>query len=127
MAAGGIDALLVDQGQPAGSTLAERLKIPFVTICNAVPVNRDPDVPLSGTSWDPARSWAGRLRNRACYNVFDIAARPLRQTINTYRSRWGLRPLRSLFDTTSPILELAQQTAEFDFPRRTRRSSTTSA
>jgi zeaxanthin glucosyltransferase len=115
----GVDALLVDQGQPAGSTLAERLNVPFITICNAVPVDRDPDVPLSGTTWGPARSWTDRLRNRACYRIFDIAARPLRQTINLYRSRWGMTPLRSLFDTTSPILELAQQTADFDFPRKT--------
>jgi zeaxanthin glucosyltransferase len=113
----GVDVLLVDQGQPAGSTLAERLNLPFITICNAVPVNRDPDVPLSGTSWGPARSWADRLRNRASYRIIDIAARPLRQTINRYRSRWGLTPLRSLFETTSPLLELAQQTAVFDFPR----------
>lgn len=114
-----VTALIVDQGQPAGSTLAERLNVPFVTICNAVPVDRDPAVPLSGTSWGPAQSWTDRLRNRACYRIFELAARPLLQTINTYRLRWGMTPLRSLFDTTSLILELAQQTAEFDFPRKT--------
>jgi zeaxanthin glucosyltransferase len=115
----GVTALIVDQGQPAGSTIAERLNVPFVTVCNAVPVNRDPAVPLSGTSWGPAQSWTDRLRNRACYRLFDLAARPLRQTINSYRARWGMTPLRSLFDTASPILELAQQTREFDFPRTT--------
>lgn len=115
----GVDVLLIDQGQPAGSTLAERLKVPFVTVCNAVPVDRDLNVPLSGTSWGPARSWVDRVRNRACYSIFDIAARPLRQTINSYRVGWGQAPLQSLFDTTSPILELAQQTADFDFPRNT--------
>ena len=119
MTEAGVTALIVDQGQPAGSTIAERLNVPFVTVCNAVPVNRDPAVPLSSTSWGPAQSWTDRLRNRACYRLFDLAARPLRQTINSYRSHWGMTPLRSLFDTVSPILELAQQTREFDFPRTT--------
>jgi zeaxanthin glucosyltransferase len=117
MRAAGVTALLVDQGQPAGSTIAERLDVPFITVCNAVPVDPDSSVPLSGTSWGPAHSWADRLRNRAAYRIFDLAATPLRQKINAYRSRWGLTHLRSLYDTFSPILEIAQQTVDFDFPR----------
>ena len=41
----------------------------------------------------------------------------LRQTINGYRKAWGMKSLRSLYDTFSPILELAQQTPDFDFQR----------
>ena len=57
------------------------------------------------------------MRNAAVYETFDIVATPLRQKINSYRSRWGLTPLRSLYETGSPVLQLAQQTADFDFPR----------
>ena len=122
MRAAGVTALLVDQGQPAGSSIAERLGVPFVTVCNAVPMDPDPDVPLSATNWGPAQSSLERVRNRAVYRVFDLAATPMRRTINAYRTRWGLRRLASLYSTFSPLLELAQQTEDFDFPRRARPS-----
>src|SRR5687767_14318409 len=35
----GIDALLVDQMEPAGGAVAEHLGIPFVTVCNALAIN----------------------------------------------------------------------------------------
>jgi zeaxanthin glucosyltransferase len=118
MRAAGVTAIIVDQGQPAGSTIAERLGVPFITLCNACPADRDPDVPIALLDWGPARSWLGRLRNRAAYRLFDLAATPIRSKINSYRKAWGMKRLRSLYDTFSPLLELAQLTAEFDFPRR---------
>jgi zeaxanthin glucosyltransferase len=118
MRAAGVTALLIDQGQPAGSTIAERLGLPFVTICNAVPVDPDPGVPPSIFLWPPPSSWAGRLRVRAAHRMFDAAATPLRKRINLYRRRWGLTPLKSLYSTFSPTLELSQLTEDFDFPRR---------
>ena len=36
------DMLLADQTEPAGGTVAEHLGIPFVTICNALALNREP-------------------------------------------------------------------------------------
>ena len=42
----------------------------------------------------------------------------MRRKINSYRKTWGLKPLRSLYETFSPLLELAQQTTDFDFHRR---------
>jgi len=118
----GVTALLIDQGQPAGSTIAARVGVPFITICNAVPIDPDPSVPLSATPWGPSTSWAGRLRNRAIYWTFDLTATPIRRRINKYRRTWGMTPLRSLYDTFSPLLELAQQTEDFDFPRPSRPS-----
>ena len=118
MQALGVTSLLVDQGQPAGSTIAERLGLPFITICNAVPVDPNPEVPLSTTSWGPPTSAAGRLRNRLVYQTFDLLATPIRRKINEFRQRWGLAPLRSLYQTFSTRLQLAQETADFDFPRR---------
>ena len=40
-----VDALLVDQMEPAGGAVAEHLGIPFITICNALAINRDPVAP----------------------------------------------------------------------------------
>jgi MGT family glycosyltransferase len=116
----GVTALLIDQGQPSGSTIAERAGLPFITVCNAVQVDPDPNVPPALVNWGPATSPLGRLRNRLAYRFLDLAATPMRKEINAYRTRWGLKPLRSLFHTFSPILELAQQSEEFDFPRLSR-------
>ena len=41
----GISMLLVDQMEPAGGTIADCLKLPFVTICNALALNRDGILP----------------------------------------------------------------------------------
>jgi len=116
MRTAGITALLVDQGQPAGSTIAERLNVPFVTICNALASNPDPQAPPAIMGWGPSKTSFGRLRSRFAYWAFDRAATPLRSAINRYRKAWSLTPLRSLYDTFSPTLQLAQQSAEFDFP-----------
>jgi zeaxanthin glucosyltransferase len=115
MRAEGVTALLIDQGQPAGSTIAERLSLPFITICNAVPCDPDPNVPPTDSRGGPARSWIDRLMNRAAWRLMDLGMTPLRRTINGYRTGWGMKPLRSLYDTFSPILELAQETSDFDF------------
>src|SRR5882757_2471990 len=39
--AAGIDGLLVDQNEPAGATVAEHLKLPFVSVCTSLPLNRE--------------------------------------------------------------------------------------
>ena len=50
--AGTVDALLVDQTEPAGATIAEYWDLPFVTICNALALNREPSVPPPFMDWD---------------------------------------------------------------------------
>src|SRR5258707_972626 len=49
--AAGVDALLTDQMEPAGGAVAEHLGVPFVSICNALAINRDPLVPPPFTPW----------------------------------------------------------------------------
>jgi zeaxanthin glucosyltransferase len=117
MRTAGVTALLVDQGQPAGSTIAERLGMPFITVCNAAPADPDPAVPPTVTGWSGSSSLFGRLRNRAAYAALELALTPLRNRVNAYRDNWGLRRLRSLAESFSTVLELSQQTREFDFPR----------
>ena len=95
----GVTALLIDQGQVAGSTLAERLDLPFISICNAVPFDPDIFVPPSFTSWEPPTSWLGRLRIRAAYRALDWATTPMRHKINSYRKTWGFKALHSVYDS----------------------------
>lgn len=36
----------------------------FARFCNAVPINRDPALPPTMTTWNPSATWAGRFLDR---------------------------------------------------------------
>jgi MGT family glycosyltransferase len=115
--ASGAEALLVDQMVPEGGTIAEFLGIPFVTVCSAVPFNIEPSVPPSFTPWRyNSAGWAS-LRNRAGYCLAKQIVRPIWNLIGEYRCQWKLPPYRSLNDFYSPLAQLSQLPAEFEFPR----------
>lgn len=99
--------LLVDQVSPAGGTVAERLGLPFVTIANALPINREPAVPPYPTPWLPGRApWSRWLTE------------PVWRDLQAQRQCWGLRPQRRKEEAHSPLLQLAQLPWAFDFPRK---------
>jgi zeaxanthin glucosyltransferase len=114
----GVGFLVVDQTEPAGSSIAERLGLPFVTVCNALALNREPSVPPPFTGWRYGESWAARLRNQLGYAMSDRTMRPIWRVIAKYREQWKLAPLRSAADTFSQLAQISQQPATFDFPRR---------
>lgn len=114
----GISALIVDQGELAGSTVAEHLKIPFATICNAVPGHRDPNVPPAITPWNFGTGSLARLRNRLAYRVGILALTSLMKVVNRYRSTWGFQTLGDFQQTFSPLMQVSQLTADFDFPNQ---------
>ena len=113
-----VTALLVDQMEPAGGTLAEHLGLPFITVCNALALNREPDIPPPFTPWRFQRSWWSRMRNRVGYAVSDRLTRPISRVVAHQRSRWGLAPHAKPEDSFSTLAQISQQTEEFDFPRR---------
>ena len=115
--AAGVDALLVDQAAPAGGTVADKLGLPYVTVCNALALDRDSLVPPPLTAWHYRPTAMGRVRNRLGYALMERLARPVVAQIATQRVRWGLPPLRTSQDLVSPLAEIAQQPAAFDFPR----------
>jgi UDP:flavonoid glycosyltransferase YjiC (YdhE family) len=53
----GVEALLVDQVSPEGGSVAEFLGIPFITVCSAVVLNREPSVPPYFKTWGYNPSW----------------------------------------------------------------------
>ena len=114
----GIDALLVDQCSAEGGTLAEYLNIPFVTVCNAMMLNRDITVPPFITSWgyDPTRE--GIIRNRLGYELLDRKRKPLEEVINDYRQEWNLSFDRNPIEIYSSLAQICQQPKEFEFPRQ---------
>jgi zeaxanthin glucosyltransferase len=85
-----IEALLVDQAAPEGGTVAEHLDIPFVSVCSAIMLNREINVPPFITAWNYDPTWGGLLRNKLGYILLNRIGRPLRKVINDYRQQWHL-------------------------------------
>jgi MGT family glycosyltransferase len=115
--AAGVEALLVDQTEPAGASVAEYLGIPYLTTCCAMTINREAGIPPIFTPWTYRTAYWARLRNQAGYTLFDSITRPVQQTVNEYRRQWRLPPYRMTSDSFSSLAQLSQQPAAFDFPR----------
>ena len=115
--AAGVEALLVDQMEPAGGAVAEHLGLPFITVCNALAINRDPVVPPPFSPWRYRDTWWARLRNQAGYTVSDLLTRPITRVVAEYRAKWTLPSLRSPDDSFSKLAQICQMPREFDFPR----------
>jgi len=112
----GIEALLVDQVNPAAGTVAEIERLPYVQVCNALALNRDPACPPAVLPWRYRPDPLGRLRNAAGnWFLFRVTA-PVRDAINAHRVRHGLAP-RLGRSVPAYLAEIAQQPAFFDFPR----------
>jgi zeaxanthin glucosyltransferase len=113
----GADAVIADQLEAAGGLVAEHLRLPFVTIASALPINREPAVPPPYLDWPYDPSEKGLKRNRGGYRVADLLMRRLGRTIDREAQNLGLRPRHRLEDCFSPALQLAQAVPGIDFPR----------
>ena len=113
-----ITALVVDQVSPAGNTVAERLGLPWVNVCDALAMNSEPAIPPGVLPWRYNPGWLGQLRNRVGNALLDWLARPLISEIDRHRAAHGLPPVVGGLSGGSPLAQIAQQPAFFDFPRR---------
>jgi MGT family glycosyltransferase len=113
----GADVVIADQLEAAGGLVAEHLRLPFVTVACALPVNREPSVPPPYLDWPFDPSEKGIKRNRGGYRVADLLMRRLGRTIDREAQHLGLAPRRHLEACFSPTLQLAQAVPGIDFPR----------
>lgn len=113
----GIKALLVDQCSPVGGTIADFLNIPFISLCNALPLNREIGIPPVFTTWQYQTGWRAKLRNQIGYILADRLTKPIRRLMAEYRQKWDLRPHTGPSDIHSKLAQLSHQPAEFEFPR----------
>lgn len=114
----GIEVLLVDQASPEGGTVAEYLDIAFVSVCAAIMLNQEINVPPFSTMWNYDPSWRGLLRNRIGYTLLNPLGKSLRAVISEYRQQWNLSPHYKPDRSYSKLAQLSQQPAEFEFPRK---------
>lgn len=113
-----IDALLVDQVTPAVGTVAEYLGIPFITICNALMLNREPEIPPAQFPWKYSTSWFSQLRNKLVYWYGDKVIFPVLKPINKARKKWHLPIFKTIDEAYSPLAQITQQPRDFEFPRK---------
>ena len=113
----GVDALIIDQIELAGPTIAERLGLPFVTVSICMPTIPDLGQPPTFTTWSYLPGPLGRLRNRWGYKMLFRKARPFLEMDDAQRHAWGL-PSR-LQSLKTRLGDINQLPACFDFPRKT--------
>jgi len=113
----GVDAVLADQMEAAGGLVARALGLPFVSVACALPVNRDPRVPLPVMHWGWAGDERGLHLNRHSTRVYDWMMRSHGDVIARHAARFGLGQLQSLEDCLSPLAQVSQTAEAFDFPR----------
>jgi len=113
----GVEALLVDQATPAGGTIADFLKLPFITICNALLRYPEAGVPPYFTSWNYSQAWWARLRNQVGNYFFAHITQPIRKIIVQQRQQWKLPPYYRRDDANSQLAQIGQLPGEYDLPR----------
>jgi len=113
----GVDAVVTDQLEPAGALVARYLGMPYVSLANALPINRDPIVPPFFVGWGPDTSAWGRQKIRGAEWVYDLMLGAHAHVISAAAERWALGDLRTCADCLSPWADLIQIPAALDFPR----------
>jgi zeaxanthin glucosyltransferase len=112
-----IDLLLIDGVTSAGGTVADYLNIPFINICNALPLNREPGVPPFFTHWRYKNIWWAKLRNQIGNSLLNYLTKSVWNLIVEQRSTWHLPPHIDRDDSFSKLAQIAQLPQELDFPR----------
>jgi zeaxanthin glucosyltransferase len=112
----GIEALLIDQLEPVGESIAEALKLPFITLSCGQAIHRQADVPPFFTLWPYQNTAWTRLRNQIAYAILDRSCRPILRQINDYRRRCQLPPYRHIYASNARLARICQQPATFEFP-----------
>lgn len=113
----GIEAVVGDELEPAGGLVARHLGLPFVSLAAALPIERDPNMPLPFVDWRYDPGEFGRKRNRGGEFVGGLLLTRQRQAIRRSARILGLSGIGTDVDCLSDRLRITQTVASFDFPR----------
>jgi MGT family glycosyltransferase len=114
----GVDALVVDQVEFGGGTVAEHLGLPFVSVGLALPLNLDASVPFLCFPWSHGFSHAARLRNRLGNAFIEWINSDALKTINRQRRVWGLPSARGFNSLFSRLAQVVQLPSALELPGR---------
>ena len=113
--AAGVEAMLVDEADMAGS-VAETLGLPFVSIACFPPLLQDDTIPPFVFGWRYHPGPLGRLRNRMGARLLSRVAWPIYKEVNAQRASWGLAPLARSVDGLSSLAQITQLPEALEFP-----------
>lgn len=113
----GTDAVIADQMEAAGGLVASGLGLPFISVACALPVNREPRLPLPVMPWTCAVDARGEQLNDGNARVHDWLMRPHARVTARHARAFGIGARSTLADCLSPRAQISQATASFDFPR----------
>lgn len=114
----GIDALIADQMEAAGGLVAEGLGMPFASVACALPVNREQGIPLPVMPFGYEDSERAHKIVEGSTRVYDWMMAPHRRSIEANARRLRLSPRGALHDCLSPLVQVSQTVAGYEFPRR---------
>ena len=113
-----LDALLADQMEAAGGLVAEALDLLFVSIACALPVNREPGIPLPVMPFGPGTDATSLKIVEESTRVYDWMMRPHRRAVEAQARRLGIPVRGMLHEFLSPRAQISQTVEAFEFPRR---------
>ncbi|WEF32344.1 glycosyltransferase [Pseudoduganella chitinolytica] len=113
-----IDAILGDQMEAAAGLVAEATGLPLVSVACALPVNREPGMPLPVMPFGWGEDERSLRMVEGSTRVYDWLMAPHRRVIEAQARRLGVPVRGMLHECLSPLAQISQTTASFDFPRR---------
>lgn len=113
-----IDAILGDQMEAAAGLVAEALQMPFVSVACALPVNREPGMPLPVMPFAWGSDERAQQMAEGSTRVYDWLMAPHRRIIEKRARAFGIPVRGMLHECLSPLAQVSQTVADFDFPRR---------
>ncbi|WP_462382822.1 glycosyltransferase [Pseudomonas sp. Marseille-QA0892] len=113
----GVDTVVGDQMEAAAGLCAEALGLPYVSVACALPVNREPGIPLPVMPWAFDRGSKVENLYKTSARVYDLLMSPHRRVIEHHSRAFGLAKRGALHECLSPYAQLSQTVAAFDFPR----------
>lgn len=113
-----VDGLIVDQMEPAGGLVAEAMGLPFVSVACALPVNREPGLPLPVMPFDYGTDQRAQKLYKSSQRIYDWLMRTQNRAINRHARAFGLRTRKGLHECLSPLAQISQTLPALDFPRQ---------
>lgn len=112
----GVDAVIADQTEAAGTLVARHLGLPVVSTATALLLNREIGVPPPFVPWPYDASEQGEFWNKGGYQITDLLMKPMRRVLEKHGAAFALDPFAD--GGFSPTLTVAQMPKGLDFPRR---------
>jgi zeaxanthin glucosyltransferase len=113
-----VDALIVDQAEFAGGSVAEYLGLPFVTAILTLPLNLHSSFSFCGFRAPTDEGVGRRGRCTGSNTRLGLIQSNILALINRQRRRWTLQPKTALSACDSELAQITQVPAQFDFPDR---------